>query len=144
VTNDYATLVAQVIPVMALALGLEIRSLVGRYTTIRAESEATHDVVAFDILYLILALSIVQVFLAAMENYALEAIAGTSEDSAFNIILSFAVFITFLSPSFEAALRILQAKRPERLKAGLTRVTSVAIILAGLLLVTTVANIIVK
>jgi hypothetical protein len=142
VTKDYAMLAAQVIPVMALALGLEIRSLAGRYVEARrANGKSPEEEVVFGIFFLIIFLSVVQIFLSAMEVTALENVVATPpEGSAYNGLLGTSVFIVFLAPLFESVVRILHLRNPKSLQRGIRRTITVWSIFAGFIAIGMFAN----
>jgi hypothetical protein len=100
-TKDYATILAQVIPVLALALGLEIRSISGK---IKVNERGILQGGAIG------ALTAIQIGLGIAEFNALNVV-GRLDDYEYETYLAIAIGAVFLSPSLRAAGRIRSALR---------------------------------
>lgn len=119
-SKDYAALLAQVIPVIALALGLELRSALARFTADQAADsrprrrtaasglrvrEPRSKEPARDQYYMITAMWICILVLAFLEIKALSVVAGHSLEEEWEFILAGAILVAFLSPVANAILR---------------------------------------
>src|SRR4051812_42414775 len=94
--SDYAALLAQVVPVVAIALGLEIRSLAGR---VRAAEPKRPP----DMRRIVLVLLVSNVFvLACVEVRALAVASGDGFSRDWAWVLAFAIFVAFLAPAVDA------------------------------------------
>jgi len=93
VSKEYATLLAQVIPVLALALGLEIRAIVGR---MKQSVDAGEPIRPFRSGALLGALGVILAFLGGIEIQALSIVAGSGFWSDLTVPL--ATGFVFLAP----------------------------------------------
>lgn len=97
-TKDYATLLAQVIPVLALAIGLEVRSAATRVN----RSRTRNLLVLF-----VGVLWFVQVSLAVIEFKALSVVHGRATPMDYELPLVAGIGVAFLAPILEASVRLL-------------------------------------
>ncbi|MGK8556290.1 hypothetical protein [Nocardia gipuzkoensis] len=97
-TTEYATVLAQVIPVLALAIGLEVRSL----AQARAEAAKTRQPGTDWRSGVIAGMAFVQVYLGFAEFAALETIAEGSMSVSHGILIALAIAVTFGSPVISA------------------------------------------
>jgi hypothetical protein len=121
-TLNYATLLAQLIPVIALAVGFELRA-----STLRFEQQFTHHDSrdsAMQIGVVIVVMCLVQTILTTAEVYVLTIARGETfrpmslvwnpggwqHGGPLSTILSTAIEIAFLAPAIEALLRIIVAQ----------------------------------
>ncbi|MEU4241042.1 hypothetical protein [Actinoplanes sp. NPDC026619] len=119
-SKEYASLLAQVIPVIVLALGLELRSSLARFTANRANgSRPTYRMKASGLRvrqpisrrptpeqdHLIFAMWLSILVLAFVEIKALSVVAGHSARSMWEFVLEVAILIAFLSPVVNAIVR---------------------------------------
>ncbi|MEV4660216.1 hypothetical protein [Micromonospora sp. NPDC049301] len=103
-TRDYAALLAQVIPVVALALGLEIRSMASR---IRAAKKPVRNWRGMLLIYMCVALFV----LACAEIRVLAVVAGDTFIRSWTLMLIFAIIVAFMAPAFDALSEVLPMKR---------------------------------
>jgi hypothetical protein len=95
VSKEYATLLAQVIPVLALALGLEVRAIVARMTR-RADAE--EPISPYRAGALTGALGVALAFLAGIEIRALYIVAESDQFWPNMAFVPLATAVVFLAP----------------------------------------------
>lgn len=120
--RDMATLLAQLIPVVALAGGIELRTLAKRYDTLtdqvehhsRAHQHADDKVREskanrLNLTILIISMALGQVFLAVAEKHALDSAFGEHlgfRNTAVTGVLQLVLAVTFIAPAYEATSRV--------------------------------------
>jgi hypothetical protein len=120
VTSEQAALFAQVIPVIALAAGIELRSLAGRLVRELGQDDAVTDRwVRIWPAYLLAATLPV---LAAAEMYCLTLVLkrawhpplgfNTNDTSPFMAAVAIATFVAFITPAWDAIQRVTIARWP--------------------------------
>ncbi|MDP9799356.1 hypothetical protein J2S43_007868 [Catenuloplanes nepalensis] len=119
-TKEFALLIAQIVPVLALALGLEIRSLtlqiVGAVARNNAESDSSsrEDLGAELLMARILigALSITQSGLVALETKAIEVAFGGAPAVIVDMVLAASLLIVFMAPVYDCLYRLIPVVWP--------------------------------
>jgi hypothetical protein len=128
-TDDFAALLSTVIPIAALALGIEVRSLTGRLVELVGKLRETmneegsfRDNISrvIDAFYGTFILCLLLVFLAAAETRVLYMAGGFAYEDAPTLLtlIAFGLVLAFLAPAFEAVTRFLFAVKPSLASSG--------------------------
>lgn len=137
-TKEYATLLAQVIPILALAAAIELRSLVRRYERLRQDAESTQDLRVRRIVTgtIAWALCTVMPVLALGEVRAVSAVAGRNVASSAGPlseqVLINAIAAVFMLPAIGAGIRLwlATARKPRSVRGKV----AIAVLIAALFL----------
>jgi hypothetical protein len=137
VTRDYAALLAQVVPVVALALGFEIRSMAERIRT--TDEKPVPPWRRSLLLYLCTTLLV----LAFVEVRALAVVAGDAFIRSWTYIFVLAIVVAFMAPTFDALSEASPIKRgdirslgdPQKRPEILTTLAAVIVMLFSLIAV---------
>lgn len=99
--KDYAGLLAQVVPVMAIAIGLEIRSRVPHLRRAIKKIKRVENSSFSRERSIIIVLTFVAYLLAVVEIKALNTVSSTSATTTAQLLVDAGVLIAFLAPAYD-------------------------------------------
>ncbi|MFI5712926.1 hypothetical protein [Kribbella sp. NPDC051620] len=125
-SREYASLLAQVVPVIAIALGIEIRAIIARIRDIGRENVPTWR------LSTLVYLGFTLLVLGIVEICALAVVAGDFFTQSWTWFLALAILVAFIAPIFDAASEGLVGRRDfERIRKSLSPRHIVTLMILG-------------